>query len=74
VSLLFGWGFIFGGVVGLILPVLPGALFITIGLLILSSEYVWANNLLQTVRARFPGLSSQLDEAAMKVYKWTGKR
>ena len=71
--LLVGWGFIFAGLVGLLLPVLPGALFAIVGLLILSSEYVWANHLLQKIRARFPALSSRLNEAAAKTHRWRGK-
>lgn len=70
---LVGWGFILAGIVGTILPVLPGVLFVIIGLLILSSEYVWASNLLQKIRARFPGLSSRLNQAAARASKWTGK-
>jgi uncharacterized membrane protein YbaN (DUF454 family) len=71
--LLFGWGFILLGVIGLFLPVLQGVLFLVIGLLILSSEYVWAHRLLQRVRGRFPGLASRLDEATVRAHKWTSK-
>jgi uncharacterized protein len=49
-----GWLFIVLGVIGLFLPIMQGLLFIFIGLLILSSEYVWAHKLLQKLRARFP--------------------
>ena len=70
--LLSGWGFILVGIVGLLFPFLPGILFLIAGLLILSLEYVWANHLLREIRARFPGLSSRLDEAAIRAYKWTG--
>ena len=68
-----GWGFILLGIVGLFLPVLQGVLFLIVGLLILSSEYVWAHQLLQKIRAHFPGLSSRLDEATAKARRWTGK-
>jgi uncharacterized protein YqgC (DUF456 family) len=71
--LFFGWGFILVGIVGLFLPFLPGMLSLIVGLLILSLEYVWANHFLQQVRARFPVLSSHLDEAAIRAYKWTGE-
>lgn len=71
--LLVGWGFILLGIVGLFLPVLQGLLFLSIGLLILSSSYVWAHHLLQKFRARFPGLSSRVDNAATMAHKWTGK-
>lgn len=69
--LFLGWGFILVGIVGLFLPFLPGMLSLIVGLLILSLEYVWANHLLQEIRARFPGLSSRLE--AIRTYKWTGE-
>lgn len=65
-----GWFFIITGVIGLFLPIMQGALFIFIGLLILSSEYVWAHNLLQNLRSRFPRISKLLDRAELKVRAW----
>jgi uncharacterized protein len=41
-----GLAFILLGIAALFLPVLQGILFLVIGLLILSTEYVWAHNLL----------------------------
>ena len=61
-----GWGFVLLGVVGLFLPVLQGILFLLIGLVILSGEYVWAHKLLTKLRARFPKLSARLHEATEK--------
>ena len=65
-----GWLFVLFGIVGLFLPVLQGILFLLIGLLILSSEYVWAHNLLQTLRARFPTVAAKMDEASHKARQW----
>lgn len=61
-----GWLFIVLGIVGLFLPVLQGILFLCLGLLILSTEYVWARRLLQKVRKKFPALARQLDHASQK--------
>lgn len=74
VRLLLGWGFILVGIVGLFLPLLQGVLFLIVGLLILSSEYVWADRLLQKIRAHFPRLSARFDEAAARAHKWTSRR
>jgi uncharacterized membrane protein YbaN (DUF454 family) len=71
VLLLLGWGFITLGVIGLVLPILQGVLFLIVGLLILSSEYVWAHTLLQKIRIRFPELTSRWDEATIKAHQWT---
>jgi uncharacterized protein len=73
-----GWMFIAGGIIGLFLPFLQGILFILIGLLILSSEYVWAHRLLQRVRQKFPKLSHVMDAAEKHGREWmrkiTGRR
>jgi uncharacterized membrane protein YbaN (DUF454 family) len=71
VFLLLGWGFIVLGVIGLFLPILQGVLFLAVGLLILSSEYVWAHKLLQNIRIRFPQFASRWDEAAIKARRWS---
>lgn len=65
-----GWGFILLGIAGLFLPVLQGILFLLIGLLILSTEYVWAHRLLQRLRSRFPGVASKLDDAKSAANRW----
>jgi uncharacterized membrane protein YbaN (DUF454 family) len=68
--LIVGWCFILLGIVGLFLPILQGVLFLLIGLIILSSEYVWAHHLLSKLRQRFPKLSTAADEAMAKAAKW----
>lgn len=71
--LLLGWGFILLGVIGLFLPILQGVLFLMIGLLILSSEYVWAHRLLQKIRNRFPAVATRWDEARATAHKWSAR-
>jgi len=68
--LIVGWGFIVVGMIGLLLPVLQGVLFLVIGLLILSSEYVWAHRLLGKLRQRFPAVSRAADPDAVKASVW----
>lgn len=65
-----GWFFIILGVVGLFLPILQGILFIFIGLLILSSEYVWAHQLLVKVKKRFPTLAARAHAVSQSVHNW----
>src|SRR5207302_8427313 len=55
--LIVGWGFILLGIVGLFLPILQGVLFLLMGLIILSSEYVWAHHLLAKLRQHFRKIS-----------------
>lgn len=68
--LLLGWAFILLGIAGLFLPVLQGILFLLIGLIILSSEYVWAHKLLNRLRRRFPGIAGKADEAQVRAAAW----
>jgi uncharacterized protein len=68
--LIVGWAFILLGILGLFLPVLQGVLFLLVGLIILSSEYVWAHRLLTKVRERFPKIGRTADLATEKASAW----
>ena len=68
--LIVGWAFILLGILGLFLPVLQGVLFLLVGLIILSSEYVWAHRLLTKVRERFPKIGRTADLANEKASAW----
>lgn len=57
-----GWTLLFLGFVGLFLPVLPGVLFLLIGLSILSVEYEWARRWVTELRRRFPVADRKLQE------------
>lgn len=70
VALIAGWAFILLGIVGLFLPILQGVLFLLIGLIILSSEYVWAHHLLNRLLDRFPRLRLMADKAKQKADRW----
>lgn len=72
-TLMIGWAFILLGIAGLFLPILQGILFIIVGLIILSSEYVWAHHLLQKLRARFPKIAHMSDEAKIKAEEWMNR-
>lgn len=68
--LILGWGFVLLGILGLFLPILQGILFILIGLIILSTEYIWAHRLLEKVKARFPTLAQKAHEASARAHQW----
>jgi uncharacterized protein YqgC (DUF456 family) len=65
-----GWGFILLGIVGLFLPILQGLLFLFMGLVILSSEYIWANRVIAWLRRRFPKFGRVADDATAKAAAW----
>ena len=58
-----GWGLILLGILGLVLPILQGFLFLLVGLFVLSSVSPWAERLLHKLRKRFPKTSKKVDEA-----------
>ena len=58
------------GILGLFLPILQGVLFLLVGLIILSSEYVWAHRLLTGLKERFPKLGRTADQATAKAAAW----
>jgi len=66
-----GWLFVLLGIAGLFLPILQGVLFILIGLVILSTEYIWAHHLLRRMHERFPKLARPLQIAREKARRWT---
>ena len=72
--LVVGWVFILLGVAGLFLPILQGVLFLLIGLLILSTEYVWAHHLLHKLKERFPHLAEHLEHAKQRAERWMAGR
>jgi uncharacterized membrane protein YbaN (DUF454 family) len=66
-----GWTFLLLGAAGIILPVLPGLLFLLIGLSILSVEYEWAKRWVDAIRNRFPAADRKLQGMLDKVAKPT---
>src|SRR5262245_43599087 len=56
-----GWGCLTIGAIGGLIPVFQGWIFGVAGLLILSSEYEWAHNLILWMRRRFPRFAFVMD-------------
>jgi hypothetical protein len=70
--LLAGWGSLLLGIAGLFLPIIQGWFFILVGLVLLSSEYVWAHHLLTRIFSRFPKLAKAVHNSAERFRKWLG--
>lgn len=68
--LVLGWTFILVGIAGLFLPVIQGIVCLVIGLMILSSEYVWAHHLLQGLKSKYPKIAAASQRAAEKAEAW----
>jgi hypothetical protein len=52
-----GWVFICLGIVGLVLPVVPGAVLIVVGALMVNPQWAWLRRMLEKCQVRFPVLA-----------------
>ncbi len=68
-----GYLFLVLGVLGMVLPILQGFLFLAIGLIILAKTAPWAERLLGRFRNRYPKAGALIDNAEAKVEGW-GKK
>ncbi len=68
-----GYLFLVLGVLGMVLPILQGFLFLAIGLIILSKSAPWAARLLERFRQRYPKAGDLIDQAEAKVEQWGQK-
>ena len=55
-----GWALLMLGGAGLVLPVLPGVVFLIVGLSFLSLEYEWARRWMGPLLRRFPAAEKKL--------------
>ncbi len=68
-----GYLFLVLGLLGMVLPILQGFLFLAIGLIILAKTAPWAERLLDRFRTRYPKAGAMIDKAEAKVEGW-GKK
>jgi CheY-like chemotaxis protein len=52
-----GWILILGGIVGLFVPITPGAVLIVVGALLVNPKWAWSRRILEKCRVRFPVLA-----------------
>ena len=55
-----GWALVSLGIIGWLLPILPGTPFIVLGLAILSAESEWLRNKIEALKMRFPRQTAKL--------------
>jgi len=51
--LILGWGCIALGLLGILLPIIPGIPLLIAGLVFLSTQYRWANKLMRWMKRKF---------------------
>lgn len=65
-----GFGLIGLGLLGTVLPVLQGILFLALGLFVLRHEYVWARRGLERARCRWPGALERVEAMEAGLLAW----
>ena len=70
VLLILGYGFLLLGLIGLIFPILPGWIFIFVGLLVLARQASWAKKALNWFKARHPRVRAIIERAETISTRW----
>ena len=65
-KLALGWFLVFLGIIGWLLPIVPGTPFILLGLAILSAQSEWLRDKIESLKLRFPNQTARL--RALKEY------
>ncbi|MFZ6763473.1 PGPGW domain-containing protein [Pseudoroseomonas sp. WGS1072] len=65
-----GWSLLLLGVIGLILPLLNGTIFLLLGLFVLREQYVWSQRCLAWCDRRWPGRLDSLAAVEAKMLRW----
>jgi uncharacterized protein YqgC (DUF456 family) len=68
-----GWSCIMIGMLGIILPVLPGFVFVILGVYFLSLSWLWLYVKIEIVKNRFPFIAFHFDRFDRKVGKYIKK-
>ncbi len=62
------------GPVGLVLPVLPGFLFVALGVFVLRDQYVWAHRGVGVIRTRWPQMIPGIEAREEKALAWADRQ
>lgn len=71
---LLGFGAIFLGLLGLILPIIPGLIFVALALWLLRDQYVWAARGVEKIRNRWPQAIPAIEERERRALAWYARR
>ena len=67
--LLLGWLFLLVGLIGGLLPILPGWPFGVAGIIILSKEHEWAHRLVEWIKMKFPRFGRIMEKSSQESHR-----
>jgi hypothetical protein len=65
-----GFSLLFLGVLGTVLPVLQGVLFLALGLFVLRDQYAWAHRVMEKLRRRWPDQVTGVESLEGRMIAW----
>lgn len=65
-----GWSLVLGGIIGLLLPVVPGGFLIVSGVLVVAAEHRWLRRAVDKLGARFPVPKHALNRLSSRGEWW----
>ena len=71
---LLGFGALFLGVIGLILPIMPGWPFLAVAVWLLRDQYVWAHRGVGVIRTRWPQMIPGIEAREEKALAWADRQ
>ena len=69
-----GIGCLFLGPVGLVLPILPGFIFVGLGTFILRDQYRWAYRGVSVIDRRWPHLIPGIEAREVRAMEWSDRQ
>lgn len=67
---LLGIGCLLMGPIGVVLPVVPGVVFVALGVFVLREQYVWAARGVDMIRTRWPQMLPAIEERERRMLDW----
>jgi hypothetical protein len=69
-----GIGCICMGPVGLVLPILPGFIFVGLGVFVLRDQYIWAHRGIGVLERRWPHMMPAIEAREEKAMAWMDRQ
>ena len=69
-----GFSLLVLGVLGLVLPILQGGLFLALGLFVLRDQYAWAHRGMEWARRRWPDAMGKVESLEARLIAWAGRQ